>query len=97
MAQLPMKSLPLIGIGLLVVSIGFFLIKSDREETEEIIPDKEVPEAGISTEKFKVYKPYTDKGITWTLEADEVHYFPLFVLIYRVKLEENRCRSSILY
>ena len=74
MAQLPIKSLPLIGIVILVAAVGFFLINSDREETEGIIPDEKVPKEDIRTEKFKVYEPYTDKGITWTLEADEVHY-----------------------
>ena len=74
MARLPIKSLPLIGIVLFLATIVFFLIKSDREETEKIIPDEKVPKEDISTEKFKVYEPYTDKGITWTLESDEVHY-----------------------
>ena len=74
MAQLPIKSLPLIGIVLLFAAIGFFLVKPDREETEEIIPDEIVQESDIRTKEFKVYTPYTDKGITWTLEADEVHY-----------------------
>ena len=78
MARLPIKSLPLIGIVLLVGAIGFFLINPDSEEPggakEERTSDETVPAADINIEKFKVYEPYTDKGITWTLDADEAGY-----------------------
>ncbi|MBN2418362.1 MAG: LPS export ABC transporter periplasmic protein LptC [Deltaproteobacteria bacterium] len=71
-----MKSLPLLGIVLLGLAIAYFMITADREETneEEAIPDKTAREADISIKKFKFYEPYSDKGITWTLEADEGRY-----------------------
>ncbi len=75
MARLPFKSLPLIGAVLLLLIIGFFLMKSDREEPEKIIPDEIVPEADISSKNFKVTQTDPDKGTRLTLEADEGSYY----------------------
>lgn len=74
MAKLPIKSLPLIGIVLLLSVVGFFLMKSDREDIGEKILDEIVPRADISSEKFNVTLNNSDKGTRWTLEADDFSY-----------------------
>ena len=74
MAKLPIKSLPLIGIVILLSVVGFFLMKSDREDIGEKILDEIVPRADISSEKFNVTLNNSDKGTRWTLEADDFSY-----------------------
>ncbi len=71
MARLPKKSLPLIGVVLLLSLIGFFLVKTDKGESEKEIPEVTVPKADISSENFVITETDPDKGTKLTLEADE--------------------------
>lgn len=52
MAKLSIKLLPLAGIVLLLAVIGFFLLKSEREDIKELSHDEIGPTADISAEKF---------------------------------------------
>jgi LPS export ABC transporter protein LptC len=74
MARLSNKSLPLIGVVILFAVIGFFLVRTDTEESEKMIPNVTVPKADISSENFKVTETDPDKGTKLTLEADEGSY-----------------------
>ena len=72
MAKLSIKLLPLIGVFLLLSVVGYFLIKTEREDIGEIILDEIVPIEGISAKNVKVALPVPDKDTTWRLEADKV-------------------------
>jgi len=74
MAKFPIKLLPLVGVVLLISAIGFFLVKSEREDIEELSQEDTVPAADISAKKFNVTQIDSDKGTIWTLEADELSY-----------------------
>ena len=74
MAKLTIKLLPLVGVVLLFSAIGFFVVKSEKEDVEELSHEEMVSKTDISAKKFKVAQPDSDKGITWTLEADEGDY-----------------------
>ena len=74
MAKLPIKLLPLMGVIILLSVIGFFLVESEKEGVEELNREEAAPATDISAKKFKVAQPDSDKGITWTLEADEGEY-----------------------
>jgi LPS export ABC transporter protein LptC len=74
MARLQKKTLPLIGVVILLSFIGFFLVKPDIRESEKMIPEVTVPKADISSENFKVTETDPDRGTKLTLEADEGSY-----------------------
>ncbi|MBN1903679.1 MAG: LPS export ABC transporter periplasmic protein LptC [Deltaproteobacteria bacterium] len=74
MARLSKKSLPLIGVVLLLSVIGFFVIKTDTRESEKEIPEVTIPKADISSENFIVTESDPDKGTKLILEADEGSY-----------------------
>lgn len=95
MVRLSKKSLPLIGVVLLLSIIGFFLVKTDKGESENKMPEVTVPKADISSENFKISKTDPDKGTKLTLEADggsfstekdsEIGRFTGFRLKYQTK------------
>lgn len=70
MAKFPIKLLPLVGVVFLLSVIGFFLVKSEKEDIEDLSHDEMVPTADISAEKFKVTEIDSDKDTIWVLEAD---------------------------
>lgn len=74
MARLSKKSLPLIGILILLSVVGLFLIKTETDKSEKVAPDREIPKADISSENFKVTETDPDKGTKLTMEADEGNY-----------------------
>jgi LPS export ABC transporter protein LptC len=71
MARLFKKSMPLIGVVILLAIIGFFLIKTDKGESEKETTEQTVPKADISSEDFIFTESDPDKGTKLTLEADE--------------------------
>ena len=74
MIKTPLKYLPVTGIVLLLLTIGFFLIKADKKDIAEVILDEIIPEEGLSSKNIEVSQTDPDKGITWRLKADEFNY-----------------------
>ena len=75
MAKISTKVLPLIGIVILLSAIGFYLVKSEKEYTGDIIADivdEAISIEGPRIENFKVSLPDPDKGNMWLIEADRV-------------------------
>jgi len=75
MAKFSIKLLPLTGIVILLSAVGFYLVKSEKEYTGDIIADmvdEAVPIEGPRIENFKVSLPDPDKGNIWLIEADRV-------------------------
>ena len=69
-----LKYLPVTGIVLLLLIIGFFLITTDKEDIAEAILDEIIPEEGLSSKNVEVYQADPDKGAIWHLKADEFNY-----------------------
>jgi len=74
MKRLPLKYLPLTGVFLLFLIIGFFLITSDKKDIAEAILEEIIPEEGLISKNIKVSQNDPDEGATWVLEADEFKY-----------------------
>ncbi|NLA75584.1 MAG: LPS export ABC transporter periplasmic protein LptC [Deltaproteobacteria bacterium] len=74
MARLSKKLLPLTGILILLSVIGVFFFKSGPGESEKIIQERDIPNAGISSENFMVTERDPDKGTRLILKADEGSY-----------------------
>lgn len=70
----PLRYLPLTGIILLLLIIGFYLIASDKEDIAEVILDEIIPEEGLSSRNVEVSQTDPDKGAVWHLKADEFKY-----------------------
>ncbi len=73
MAKFPTKSLPLLGIVLLLSVVGFFLLKSEREKTEETVIEESIPEEGMIIKNFNVTPIVPDKDIKWKLSAGKAY------------------------
>ncbi|MGD9160672.1 MAG: LPS export ABC transporter periplasmic protein LptC [Desulfobacteraceae bacterium] len=74
MAKLSIKSLPLAGIVFLLAVIGFFLLKSEREDIKELSHNEIAPTADISAEKLNITQIDPDKDTRWTLGVVKGNY-----------------------
>ena len=69
-----LKYLPVTGIVLLLLIIGFFLLTTDKEDIAEAILDEIIPEEGITSTNVKFYDVDPDNETIMDLEADEFNY-----------------------
>lgn len=72
--RIPLRYLPLTGIVLLILIIGFYLIASDKEDLAEVILEEIIPEEGFSSKNVEVSQTDPDRGAVWNLKADEFRY-----------------------
>lgn len=101
MRKIPLRYLPLTGIILLFITIGFFLIKSNSDKIAETLLDEIMPEEGITLKNASINLVDPDDGSTIILDAekvthlkDEINFSSFRIVIepdnkLRVRLEGN--------
>ena len=63
---------PLIGLGLLLTLVGFYLIKSGKEVIRETFSEEITPGEGLKLKDIHFVEDKADKGVIWTLDAKEM-------------------------
>jgi LPS export ABC transporter protein LptC len=71
--KLQLKYLPVMGIIVLFVVIGFFMIKAGYERVKDQDLTSMIPDEGIRLENIHSIQYNSDKGAKWILDADEVN------------------------
>ncbi len=64
---------PLIGLGILLALVAFYLIKSE-EVLQEAFLKEIIPTEGIKLNDIHYAQDDPDKGVTWSLDAKEVRF-----------------------
>jgi LPS export ABC transporter protein LptC len=66
---------PLLGVGILILGVAFFLLKPDTEVAQEPAGnDKVMTEEGLKLEDIHYTQEDDEKGLKWILDAKEVTF-----------------------
>jgi LPS export ABC transporter protein LptC len=65
---------PIFGLAVLLLVVGFFLIKPGKEVAQEPIVHETLPGDGLKLEGIHYTQDDPDKGIKWVLDAREVRF-----------------------
>lgn len=74
MKKLLSKYWPVIGIGAVLLMIGFYLFKARYEIIEESILSNLVPDQALKLDNIHYIQNNPDEGVKWTLDAKEVKF-----------------------
>lgn len=97
MVRNPLKYLPLAGIIILFMAIGYFLIKAGYKGGNNAVLNEVLPEAGLTIKNFHSSQDDPDEGTSFVLDADEGTYSQdkqrVMLNNFRLKLELSNSAS----
>jgi LPS export ABC transporter protein LptC len=74
MARFFRRQWPLIGVGLLLVLVGIYVLRSGKELLQGSALEEVVSGKGIKLKDIHYTQEDPAKGMRWVLDADEVHF-----------------------
>lgn len=63
---------PLLGLGILLGWVAFYIISFDKEAIRESLIEDIIPEKGLRFHDFRYDQNNPEKGVTWALDAKEM-------------------------
>jgi len=74
MKKFPTRYWPLMGLVILFVLIGYYLIKARHEIIEDLVLTDRVSDKGLKLENIHYIQNSPDEGVKWILDAKEVQF-----------------------
>ncbi|UCF84174.1 MAG: LPS export ABC transporter periplasmic protein LptC [Desulfobacteraceae bacterium] len=94
------KHWPLLGIGILLLVLSLYIIRSQKPTMKESLPPDAVTQEGLKLENISYTQNDPDEGMKWILDAKEVRFSKDKTFFsfrnFRLKLQaENRPRVEL--
>jgi LPS export ABC transporter protein LptC len=71
MVKIPKKYLPITGILILFLIIGYFLVKPGDKRINNTTTDELIPVTGLTGKNVHFVEDHPDKGTKWVMDAEE--------------------------